>query len=311
MVFPGAVLATVLLRPSKTIPTLTGIDIALSHLFLLQTIVLGWLFPILDMPIYMLFEGRRFWPSFLLRFGRKRERSRLYRIYRRMRRYDLDRIVPRPGQLDGLEVNRRYLEAAVELSNFPLDPTTTAPRAIWPTRLGNLIAAYEQYPRLKYGLDAVFFWPRLWTSISKDLREEIDNQQAQVDGTLYVVVALYCSSLVLLAYAVTDAYTDWLAYRMPPILNVAAALLCVGAAFVLYRASLHLHAQFGEYFKSVFDQSRSLIDVKEVVKVVASLTNDRQLKQKDSISRNVAAWRFLRWHRVRFPGERRNRRARP
>jgi hypothetical protein len=41
----------------------TGWKIAPEYFFLGSTALLGWLLIILDMPIYMLFEGRRFWPG--------------------------------------------------------------------------------------------------------------------------------------------------------------------------------------------------------------------------------------------------------
>ena len=108
------------------------------------------------------------------------------------------------------------------------------PRALWPTRLGNLIAAYEQYPRLKYGLDAVFYWPRLWVTISKDLREEIDNQQAQADGLLYVAAALITSVAILLLYAAVDTFAPKaLVYTESPGLDLAAAVFCAGGAVLV------------------------------------------------------------------------------
>ena len=39
------------------------------------------------------------------------------------------------------------------------------PAAEWPTRLGNAIAAFEQYSDNRYGLDAIFYWPRIWINL--------------------------------------------------------------------------------------------------------------------------------------------------
>ena len=61
-------------------------DLALT----VATLILGWLLTILDMPIYMLFEGRRFWPARLLLYGLRREEFRLER-WIRTERWNYDR----------------------------------------------------------------------------------------------------------------------------------------------------------------------------------------------------------------------------
>ena len=270
----------------------------------------GWKTAI-STPVYMLFEGRRFWPTSLFALGRRRERARLVSLLRRMRRYDSDRLpsaVPRGARE---KADRIYPEAAVDLSGFALDRVTSMPRVIWPTRLGNLIAAYEQYPRRKYGLDAVFHWPRLWVTISKELRDEIDNQQAQADGLLYISAALMVAAVVLLLCAAVDTIAPHiLMYDETASLDIAAAVLCIGGSLLLYRIALYFQSQFGELFKSVFDQHRSRLNLDEVVDLVANLTADPGLPRRIMLVRNIAAWRLLRWHRVRLPSEKINRRAR-
>lgn len=199
----------------------------------------------------------------------------------------------------------------MDLSGFPLDSKTSMECVLWPTRLGNLIAAYEHYPRIKYGLDAVFYWPRLWVTINKELREEIDNQQPQADGLLYMAAALTAAVFILLLYAIVDTVAPRaLVYAETPSLDIAAAVFCAGSAVLIYRVGLYSHAQFGESFKSVFDQHRSLLNVDDVVDLLANLTADPALRSRILPVHNIAAWRFLRWHRVRVPNETVNRRVR-
>jgi hypothetical protein len=47
-----------------------------------------------------------------------------------------------------------------------------------------------------------------------------------------------------------------------------------------------------------------------VVDLLANLTADPALRSRILPVHNIAAWRFLRWHRVRVPNETVNRRVR-
>src|SRR4051812_49479200 len=104
---------------------------------------------LLDMPIYMVAEGRRFWPAWLRGWCLAAERGRLARLLtgRQEARARGDR--------------REVQERDVEIRGFPCDPNGV-PTAQFPTRLGNLLTAFETYPDRKYGMDGVFAWPRLW-----------------------------------------------------------------------------------------------------------------------------------------------------
>lgn len=311
VVLPGAVMTAALWRFVATASETLGVEAPLQYAIPVLIFVLGWLFVVLDMPIYMAFEGRRYWPNALWAIGLRSERRRLARIHKAMRRHDLDRAENAGQRSDPENANRLYRENAVRKSAFPLDPRTSNPAPLWPTRLGNLIDEFEQYPRLKYGLDAVFFWPRIWVAIQKDLRDEIDNQQAQADGLLYLTAALTMAAGVLLAYAAVD----WRApgsilYRQPVHLDLAGAVFCLVAASGIYRASLYSQRQFGETFKSVFDQHRAALNVEGVVDLVANLSDQPGLRGQIENVRNLAAWRLLRWHRVRLPGASRNSKVR-
>jgi hypothetical protein len=187
-----------------------------------------------------------------------------------------------------------------------------------PTRIGNIIESFEAYPKVKYGLDSVFFWFRLWVVLDKDLREEIDTAQAVVDSTVYMTFALYLSGLVLLIYAIigfaaqVDApYLHWLsAVRLPyvpaPHVLLVLSAMCFIFGFLLYRLSLTSHAQFGELFKSIFDQYQSKLQFNDVVKEVGKIAGDPYLSFRPAREKNQIIWRFLRWHLIRDEAANRN-----
>jgi hypothetical protein len=241
-----------------------GIWIRILYTYPFEVIAWGWLIVICDMRIYMLFEGRRYWPDGLRDWMIQREKARLQKLENVD--YDTD-----PD-------SRIAVEAAVEYAQYPIDEKGDS-SANRPTRLGNLIEPYESYPNVKYGLDSVFYWYRIWVSLDKDTREEIDNAQSVVDSAVYIVFALFMSGLVMWAYALI-----WLNWSpLPPYLQSPLpyllsppALLVLGAvfllsAFFLYRLSLPAHAQFGELFKSLFDQHQSKLSFDDVLREIGRL----------------------------------------
>jgi hypothetical protein len=59
---------------------------------------------------------------------------------------------------------------------------------ILPTAIGNVIRAFEEYPRLMYGLDDIPGWSRLLTVVPKDYRALIDSAKAQADFWVNLMV---------------------------------------------------------------------------------------------------------------------------
>lgn len=309
VVFPGAVITSALSRPTYSILLAHDFTQHFALVFIIQIFILGWMFLTLDMPIYIALEGRRYWPRWLLTWGRSRERKRLIKLHKTMRRLSPNK--PASKNSGGTLNNRQaYLEAAVEISRFPLSENTGRPLAEWPTRLGNLIASYEQYPNIKFGLDAIFFWPRIWISIDKELRSEIDEQQAQVDGLLYLSVSLFISSIIFLLYLAIDLFwPSVMVFNTGPSANIIGWISTTLLSFIIYRISMFQHAQFGETFKAVFDQHRDLIKVQSTVRLVAEITDDYGLFQRSERAKNTAVWRYLKWHRTRLANQNSNRRV--
>jgi hypothetical protein len=80
---------------------------------------------------------------------------------------------------------------------------------------------------------------------------------------------------------------------------------CILSAFFLYRFSLQTHAQFGELFKSLFDQYRSKLQLDDVLQRVEELRGAPYVDISDREKYQII-WRFLRWQRIRDEAAGRN-----
>jgi hypothetical protein len=236
LVFPGLILTAIFAPLIHTLLAWafagSGLEVPDLAALSLEVVLWGWLVVLADQPIYMLYEGRRWWPRVLLQSGRRREERRLAKLRRNadasMRLVDAD----------------LYRESGVELLKFPIGDDWE-PRAMYPTRLGNLLTAYETHASRMYKLDAIFYWPRLWIALDKDLREEVDNHQAVADSGVYVSFALWLACVMALFYAAYNALLiralqhPQLKLDYTPPASVLLALSAISAllAYGVYRLS--------------------------------------------------------------------------
>jgi hypothetical protein len=289
LVLPGLTLALLTLQPMAAIIAVLGWQVTQEVLVGVLAVVYGWLIVIADMHIYIWFEGRRYWPGLLRRCFCWDEFARLVALRKSVRRNR-----PRNWRKNTKSPadERAYREASVELRRFPIDEATGKYTAPYPTRLGNLITAYEEYPNRIYGLDVAFYWPRLWIVLPADVREELDAMQALADSTVYMSFVLYVGGAVNLigwlispVFAVTE-YRD-------PMLGIIGGS-CVGVGYILYHVSLHLHAQYGEFFKATFDVHACKIDLSAAAAILDNLLRANKKKE-----RNKILWRYLHNYRIK------------
>jgi uncharacterized protein YegP (UPF0339 family) len=286
LVIPGFLLSLGFLPLLNTGLELFGWTTRFDPAFVTLIVLLGWLITISDMSIYMLVEGRRWWPGRLKSFFIKRERARLCKLLKNSR--------------SGKPVRT---EAYTDLGGmFPMKGDGEYD-VIYPSRLGNLLSAFESYSSRIYGLNSIFYWWRIWLTLDKDTREEIDNSQALADSSTYACLSLFFCSLLMSIYlsvgllkAAGIRFAPSLGGHMPELLVVldrhlpgklsAAALAIVffSGSFVVYRLSLYLHAQFGELFKSVIDLNVGKIDVPVIEQIAALSEKSRSV----SLSRGLA-----------------------
>jgi hypothetical protein len=97
-----------------------------------------------------------------------------------------------------------------------------------------------------------------------------------------------------------------LPYVPAPYLLAVLGTGCFLIGFLVYRLSLPAHAQFGELFKSLFDQYRSRLQFDDLLNDVASIMGGPTLQSLRQREKNRIVWRYLRWHRIRNDGTGKN-----
>jgi hypothetical protein len=112
-----------------------------------------------------------------------------------------------------------------------------------PTPFGNVLRSFEIYPRVMYGLEAIYGWGRLLAIIPKDYLELIDAAKAQVDfwANLGLVFILLQVEYVGLVYVFGHSLNLW----------VVALFVVLGTIAPLRATSSS--REWGDFVKSAFD----------------------------------------------------------
>ncbi len=306
LLLPGFIVSVSLLPILNTIINNVGLTDQMLFAFTLSIIIIGWLFIVLDMQIYMLFEGRRYWPDFLKKFCINCEKKRLKKLHDEINIYLAERDKKNNAQNQNINKNdtknliseKKYRENSIRIRRFPMNDDGDYV-VKFPTRLGNLLCAYEEYPKRIYGMSSLFYWPRLWLILDDKLREEIDNQQAIADSTVYSATALMVSGIISFFYLALKYFNISLLDSIPNyyvIVYTAAYAPILG--FLLFRNSFEIHWRFGDLFKSVFDIYSSKIEFEKILAEISSISNlkleELSLKQKNQI-----VWRYLNNFRIK------------
>lgn len=207
--------------------------------------------------IYKIYEGLVLWPRTLTNLCTRWQENRVKRLL---------------ASTEGLSGTTDYDRIWFKLRRFPLDANGD-PTASRPTLLGNILAEYEDYPKTRYGMDAVFYWPRLWLELDKDKKAEVDSGWSIADGLLSLSAVAVVGGIFWIGAAGVRAVVHVLAVwserrlvapdRIPSHLpwdsaewTAIAGLSLMGFGYLFYRLSLPFHRKNGEVFKALFDLYR-------------------------------------------------------
>ena len=135
---------------------------------------------------------------------------------------------------------------------FPADP-----RDLMPTRLGNALRAAEAYPgdEERWGVDAPFWWPRLYLVLPDSARTVIDDARSGLDQLVVLSALSGVFGLVALGLSCASALgASWAG------LNLIVGFACAAGGLLLswssYRAAATAATSFGELVRSCYDLYR-------------------------------------------------------
>jgi len=104
---------------------------------------------------------------------------------------------------------------------------------IYPTAIGNRLAALDDYAQLRYGMATVTMWDRLWWVLPAAARQEISDLRLSVETLLTLCFALSVSAIGI-GVLIVSSMTPTLAPDLPPptlqriLLGLASAIFAVG-----------------------------------------------------------------------------------
>lgn len=169
------------------------------------------------------------------------------RPFRRLRLWKAQRIRGRLAEkeerwqhldqlgLEHLRQGERLEYARLDREIVQLHPAR--PGNLMPTALGNRLRAAEEYSHVRYGLEAVVVWPRLWSLLPEGLQKDIEQTRIQLDAAvqLFVWGILFC------------VWTIWAWWALP------AGLLVANVAWL---RSLDTAEVYGDLLRTAFDLHR-------------------------------------------------------
>lgn len=143
------------------------------------------------------------------------------------------------GQDFSSSLNQKRAKLMIELvQNFP-------DSEVWllPTSFGNAIRAFEVYPRLMYGVDAIPTWSRLLTVVPVDYRKLIDDAKAIVDlwiNLLFITTFIFIEYWIII-YNLRELKLAWI------------PLFLILFAFICFSRATNAAIRWGDFVKAAFD----------------------------------------------------------
>jgi hypothetical protein len=122
--------------------------------------------------------------------------------------------------------------------------------SVLPTRLGNTLRAAESYSGdgERWGLDAVFWWPRLYLIIPDSARGQVDEARASMDQMVVLSVLSAIFAAVAAGFGIAG---------LPLAVWASCTVGALVVSWLAYRTAVTSAAVFGDLVRSCFDLFRN------------------------------------------------------
>jgi hypothetical protein len=125
--------------------------------------------------------------------------------------------------------------------------------SVLPTQLGNVIRAFEVYPKLRYGIQAIPTWPRLVQTLAAEKAVPIDDAKSAFDFMLNCSVLSAVTGALLTAVGLSNDHpfrvasgVEWLPW------TASFSIL----SYLFYLGAINRAAAWGTQVKAAFDLNR-------------------------------------------------------
>jgi len=136
----------------------------------------------------------------------------------------------------------RVQQLEISLHSYPPDPQ----RAM-PTFLGNVIRAAEDHARVRYGLDPIVTWVRVYPAISKVIQDALEGSQTTLGLAIRLIAQIILFATIGVLFEVASG--KWL----------MSLIVLIGSwitAYLAYQAAIQAAKSYGELVRATFDLYR-------------------------------------------------------
>jgi len=255
VILPGIVLAAgvhpLVSTLAPTINSLYGVGASVS--LIAEVIFFGLIASSATQWIYYVYEGFRLQSLTTLARDANERRVR-----------QLDELMNRPQPAGGFSSSQQESRSTAyeALQDFPIRKRgngTEEHFAERPTRLGNIIAAYELYPETRYGVDGIFYWFHLLNFASDTSRKEFADQCAFAESLVLtsfsgaLVAVLHALVLIGFGIGVWCPRLVFLDLRSGPRTSLSLMAFGIAVWAVFYAMALPAYRDAGKLFRSIVD----------------------------------------------------------
>jgi hypothetical protein len=186
--------------------------------------VLGLLLTVLNIHITQALGGYGKWNP--LRLLEARERRRYHSMQRNLQQ---------AREEDNSDNQEAELLMSV-VSQFPREEN------LLPTKLGNALRAFEDYPRVMYGLDPIPGWLHIYSVLPERVSKKIDQTRAYLDFWIHTCALSFLYALVSVVLVIFNDLT----FLWVPV-------VALGVTRVTYNGAVSAAKLWGGWVKSTID----------------------------------------------------------